>query len=162
MPAIRPAGRRARSTCRRIAAHHRAASVVRPLLKKSPSMKWAPRPSSAAAISTSRCSSSRSRASGRTRLYRPWLQPGQCRQPVRGFEVDAAYHPVSALALTGAVTYLDPKYNSFTGAACVNYDTVRCPGESGDGPPAIVPRSLGPASVGYPDMERIDLGHAVA
>ncbi|MFA6115811.1 MAG: TonB-dependent receptor [Sphingomonas sp.] len=49
------------------------------------------------------------------------------KESVRGFEVDAAYSPVSALALTGAVTYLDPKYDSFTGAACVNYDTVRCP-----------------------------------
>lgn len=49
------------------------------------------------------------------------------KESVRGFEVDAAYNPVPALALTGAVTYLDPKYDSFTGAACVNYDTVRCP-----------------------------------
>ena len=49
------------------------------------------------------------------------------KESVRGFEVDAAYSPVPALALTGAVTYLDPKYDSFTGAACVNYDTVRCP-----------------------------------
>ncbi len=49
------------------------------------------------------------------------------KESVRGFEVDAAYGPIPALALTGAVTYLDPKYDSFTGAACVNYDTVRCP-----------------------------------
>ncbi len=49
------------------------------------------------------------------------------KESVRGFEVDAAYRPIPALALTGAVTYLDPKYDSFTGAACVAYDTVRCP-----------------------------------
>ena len=49
------------------------------------------------------------------------------KQSVKGFEVDAAYRPAPWLALTGAVTYLDPKYDSFTGAACVNYDTVRCP-----------------------------------
>jgi len=49
------------------------------------------------------------------------------KESVRGFEIDAAYSPVRAIALTGAVTYLDPKYDSFTGAACVNYDTVRCP-----------------------------------
>jgi iron complex outermembrane receptor protein len=49
------------------------------------------------------------------------------KESVRGVEIDAAYSPVRALALTGSVTYLDPKYDSFTGAACVNYDTVRCP-----------------------------------
>ncbi|MFC4443341.1 TonB-dependent receptor [Caulobacter henricii] len=49
------------------------------------------------------------------------------KESVRGFEVDSAYRPLPWLALTGAVTYLDPKYDSFTGAACVNYDTVRCP-----------------------------------
>ena len=49
------------------------------------------------------------------------------KESVRGFEVDSAYRPTSWLALTGAVTYLDPKYDSFTGAACVNYDTARCP-----------------------------------
>ena len=48
------------------------------------------------------------------------------KESVRGFEVDAAYSPVSALALTGAVTYLDPKFDSFTRAACVSYDTVNC------------------------------------
>ena len=51
-----------------------------------------------------------------------------CALPIlRGFEVDAAYEPLPWVALTGAVTYLDPKYDSFTGAPCVNYDTVRCP-----------------------------------
>ena len=49
------------------------------------------------------------------------------KESVRGFEADAAYRPFNALSLTGAVTYLDPKYDSFTGAACVAYDTVRCP-----------------------------------
>ena len=49
------------------------------------------------------------------------------KESVRGFEVDSAYRPLPWLSLTGAVTYLDPTYDSFTGAACVNYDTVRCP-----------------------------------
>jgi iron complex outermembrane receptor protein len=48
-------------------------------------------------------------------------------ESVKGFEVDAAWRPASWLSLTGAATYLDPIYDSFTGAACVNYDTVRCP-----------------------------------
>ena len=48
-------------------------------------------------------------------------------ESVRGFEIDSAYRPTSWLSLTAAATYLDPTYDSFTGAACVNYDTVRCP-----------------------------------
>lgn len=48
-------------------------------------------------------------------------------ESVRGFEIDSAWRPTGWLNLTAAVTYLDPKYDSFTGAACVNYDTVRCP-----------------------------------
>ncbi len=54
-------------------------------------------------------------------------------ESVRGFEVDAAYRPLPWLSLTGAVTYLDPKYDSFTGAACVDYDTVQCPINSATG-----------------------------
>ena len=49
------------------------------------------------------------------------------KESVRGFEADAAYKPVSWLAVTGSVTYLDPKYDSFQRAPCVNYDTARCP-----------------------------------
>ncbi|MCK5910686.1 MAG: TonB-dependent receptor [Caulobacter sp.] len=48
-------------------------------------------------------------------------------ESVKGFEIDSAWRPVSWLNLAAAATYLDPKYDSFTGAACVNYDTVRCP-----------------------------------
>lgn len=48
-------------------------------------------------------------------------------ESVKGFEADSAWKPTGWLALTAAVTYLDPKYDSFTGAACVNYDTTRCP-----------------------------------
>jgi iron complex outermembrane receptor protein len=48
-------------------------------------------------------------------------------ESVKGFEVDSAYKPTDWLALTASATYLDPKYDSFTGAACVNYDTARCP-----------------------------------
>jgi iron complex outermembrane receptor protein len=48
------------------------------------------------------------------------------KQSVRGFEFDAAYAPVRPLLLTASVAYLDPKYDSFTGAPCVPFDTVRC------------------------------------
>ncbi|HJV40903.1 TonB-dependent receptor [Caulobacter sp.] len=48
-------------------------------------------------------------------------------ESVKGFEIDSAWRPVEWLNLTAAVTYLDPVYDSFTGAACVNYDTARCP-----------------------------------
>lgn len=48
-------------------------------------------------------------------------------ESVKGFEIDSAWRPVGWLNLTAAVTYLDPVYDSFTGAACVNYDTERCP-----------------------------------
>ena len=46
---------------------------------------------------------------------------------IRGVEMDLAYRPATWLALTGAATYLDPTYNSFTRAPCFSYDTVRCP-----------------------------------
>jgi len=49
------------------------------------------------------------------------------KQSTRGFEIDAAYRPVDGLSLTGAVTYLDAKYDAFTHAPCVSFDTVRCP-----------------------------------
>lgn len=49
------------------------------------------------------------------------------KESVRGFELDTAFKPTRDLGFTFAATYLDPKYDSFTGAACVNYDTVRCP-----------------------------------
>lgn len=48
-------------------------------------------------------------------------------ESVKGFEIDSAYRPIDWLSLTAAATYLDPTYDSFTGAACVNYDTTRCP-----------------------------------
>ncbi len=41
------------------------------------------------------------------------------KQSVKGFEVDAAYRPVQGLNFTFGLTYLDPKYDSFTRAACV-------------------------------------------
>ncbi|MEG3143128.1 TonB-dependent receptor [Sphingomonas sp. RT2P30] len=49
------------------------------------------------------------------------------KESVRGFEVDAAYRPMPWLSLTGSATYLDPQYDSFLRAPCVNYDTARCP-----------------------------------
>ena len=48
-------------------------------------------------------------------------------ESVKGFEIDGAYRPIEWLSLTAAATYLDPTYDSFTGAACVNYDAARCP-----------------------------------
>jgi iron complex outermembrane recepter protein len=41
------------------------------------------------------------------------------KQSVKGFEIDASYRPVTGLTLGLGVTYLDPKYDSFTRAACV-------------------------------------------
>ena len=49
------------------------------------------------------------------------------KQSVKGFEIDAAYRPVAWLALTGAATFLDAKYDSFQRAPCVNFDIVNCP-----------------------------------
>ena len=48
-------------------------------------------------------------------------------ESVKGFEVDSGYRPMSFLSLTGSVTYLDPRYDSFVHAPCVSFDTVRCP-----------------------------------
>ncbi len=49
------------------------------------------------------------------------------KQSTRGFELDAAYRPTAWLNLSAAVTYLDAKYDSFTQAPCVSFDTARCP-----------------------------------
>jgi len=49
------------------------------------------------------------------------------KESTRGFELDGAYQPVQWLTLTGAATYLDAKYDSFTQAPCVAFDTVDCP-----------------------------------
>lgn len=51
------------------------------------------------------------------------------KESVKGFEVDAAAHPVPWLALTAGLTYLDAKYNSFTRAQCVSFDPVQCPAD---------------------------------
>lgn len=42
-------------------------------------------------------------------------------QSVRGVEVEAAYAPLDALALTAGVTYLDPEYDSFPNAPCSSF-----------------------------------------
>ena len=49
------------------------------------------------------------------------------KESTRGFEMDGAYRPAAWLALTGSATFLDAKYDSFTHAPCVSFDTVRCP-----------------------------------
>ncbi len=48
-------------------------------------------------------------------------------ESVRGVEAEGAYRPARWLSLTGAATYLDPKYDSFLRAPCVSFDTVQCP-----------------------------------
>ncbi len=48
-------------------------------------------------------------------------------QSVRGFEVDAAYAPWDALALTAGVTYLDPEYDSFPNAPCASFAGIVIP-----------------------------------
>ncbi len=48
-------------------------------------------------------------------------------ESVRGFEIDTAYRPFAWLQLAGGATYLNGRYDSFKGATCVNYDSVRCP-----------------------------------
>ena len=49
------------------------------------------------------------------------------KESARGVEFDVAYSPTTWLAWTGAATYLDPKFDSFTHAPCFSYDTARCP-----------------------------------
>jgi iron complex outermembrane receptor protein len=49
------------------------------------------------------------------------------KESTKGFELDGAYRPTGWLALTGSATFLDAKYDSFTHAPCVSFDTVRCP-----------------------------------
>ena len=49
------------------------------------------------------------------------------KESTRGFELDGAYRPAGWLALTGSATFLDAKYDSFTHAPCVSFDTARCP-----------------------------------
>ncbi len=73
------------------------------------------------------------------------------KQSVRGFEVDAAYRPLPWLSLTGAVTYLDPKYDSFTSAPCVNFDTVRCPIDPATGRRPIFRDLSGTRPAGVPE-----------
>ncbi|MEM9015059.1 MAG: TonB-dependent receptor [Pseudomonadota bacterium] len=69
-------------------------------------------------------------------------------QSVRGFEVDALYSPIDALALTFAATYLDPKFDSFTMAGCTPFDVANCGNDedfrdlSGTRVPGIHPLSV--------------------
>ena len=73
------------------------------------------------------------------------------KESVRGFEVDAAYHPVSFLSLTGAATYLDPKYDSFTKAPCFVFDTARCPINPATGLPPAFRNLTGDKPAGVPE-----------
>lgn len=47
-------------------------------------------------------------------------------QTSRGFEIESLYSPWNPLALTFALTYLDPEYKSFTMAGCTPFDVVNC------------------------------------
>ncbi|MEX6632266.1 TonB-dependent receptor [Hyphococcus lacteus] len=47
-------------------------------------------------------------------------------QSVRGFEIESLYQVFEPLTLTFALTYLDPEYDSFTGAGCTPFDVVNC------------------------------------
>ena len=47
-------------------------------------------------------------------------------QNARGFEIESLYRPVPQLTLTFGATYVDQKYDSFTQAACVSFDTANC------------------------------------
>ncbi len=49
------------------------------------------------------------------------------KESTRGFELDGEYRPAPWLSVTGSATYLDAKYDSFTHAPCVSFDTIRCP-----------------------------------
>ncbi|CAN5298071.1 TonB-dependent receptor [soil metagenome] len=48
-------------------------------------------------------------------------------ESAKGVEIDTVYAPAKMLSLAGSVTYLDARYDSFKGAACVSYDPLRCP-----------------------------------
>lgn len=50
-------------------------------------------------------------------------------QSVKGFEIETAYRPIDSLHLTAALTYLDPIYDSFVGAACADFDPACQNGE---------------------------------
>ncbi len=47
-------------------------------------------------------------------------------QSVQGAEIDVAYSPIDGIDLTFGAVYLDPLYEEFTTAACVEFDTVNC------------------------------------
>lgn len=90
------------------------------------------------------------------------------KESVKGFEVDAAYAPIPWLSFTGGVTYLDAKYNSFTGAACVNYDTIRCPINPATGLRPVFRDLSGETPAGIPKWSAStsatlsqDLGHGI-
>ena len=55
------------------------------------------------------------------------------KESTRGAELDGAFQATDWLMLTGAATYLDAKYNSFTHAPCVAFDTVNCPTDPNTG-----------------------------
>ncbi len=46
------------------------------------------------------------------------------KQSVRGFEVDGSFSPVDGLTFTAALTYLDSKYDSFTGGSAFDPGTL--------------------------------------
>ena len=55
------------------------------------------------------------------------------KESTRGAELDGAFQATNWLMLTGAATYLNAKYDSFTHAPCVAFDTVNCPTDPSTG-----------------------------
>lgn len=61
------------------------------------------------------------------------------KQSVRGFEIDSGWRPFSGLNLTGSVTYLDAKYDSFTRATCPSF-APECQVPAGSPPGTLAPQ----------------------
>ncbi len=55
------------------------------------------------------------------------------KETTRGVELDGALQTTPWLLLTGSATYLDARYDSFTHAPCVAFDTVNCPTDPATG-----------------------------
>lgn len=90
------------------------------------------------------------------------------KESVYGFEIDSAYKPAQWLNLTGSVTYLDPKYDSFKLASCQSYDVARCPTVNGQfvspyrdlsgAKPAGIPQWSASVSATFSQQLREDIG----
>ena len=84
------------------------------------------------------------------------------KESVRGVELDTAYAPISWFALTGAATYLDPKYDSFDEAPCVPFDLVRCPIDPATGLTPNFRNLSGTTPAGIPKWSLSHLRHVLS